>query len=89
MDATYKVGNVVAIGEPASGPACGVVNPIRGRVGTSSRGQVVIVPIINQRISKHKEGSSCLGRTKPNICHRHGQTKNQQQPCWCEQGVGH
>lgn len=69
---TDEVGDVEAIGEPASGAVSGIVNPVGRHVGTSGRGQIVVVPIVDQRVSEHEEGSGCINRTKPDISHQHG-----------------
>lgn len=57
---TDEIGDVEPIGKPSSGLVSWVVNSVRRWVCSGSGRQVVVVPIINKRVSKHKEGSSWL-----------------------------
>lgn len=56
---TYKVRHVEAIGETTGGSMRCRINSIRVRVGTSSGGEVVVVAVVNERITENKK-CSCL-----------------------------
>jgi len=57
---TDNVRDVEPIGKPAGRPVGRVINAVRGRISTSSGGQVVVVAIVDQRITKHEECTSRL-----------------------------
>lgn len=54
---TDEIGYVKSIGESAGGSASRVVNAVRVVIGSGGREQVVIVPIVDERVSEHEERS--------------------------------
>ena len=66
MYSTDKVRDVKPIREPAGGAVRGIVDAVGRGVGTGSGDQVVVVAIVNQRVSEHKEGASLSLSNKSN-----------------------
>lgn len=60
-ECTYKVRDVQPIGEPACGAVGRVVDPVRRCISTSGGGQIVVVPIINERVPENKESPGSFG----------------------------
>lgn len=59
---TDDIGNVEAVGEAAGGAVRRVVDAVRRRIRPRGGDQVVVVAVIHQGVSKHKECLSfCIG----------------------------
>lgn len=54
---TNNIGDVKAVGEAASGTMSWKVDAIRGRVGSGTGDKVVVVAIVDKRVTKHEESS--------------------------------
>ena len=56
---TYKVRDVVAIGETAGGAMSrSVINAVRRGVCSGSGGEVIVVAVVDKRVSEHEECTS-------------------------------
>lgn len=60
MNPTDIVRDVKAIGEATSRAVRGEINAIRIRIRSGGGGKVVVVAIVNQRVSKDEESPPCL-----------------------------
>lgn len=59
-DSTDKIGDVEAVGEAAGGAAARVVDAVGRGIRPGSRGKVVVVPDVHERVPEDEESSSAL-----------------------------